>query len=127
MKKSANESMKNKNKKHIGSALLFILFSWFFVFGLSVKWNWQEVKLTDQEKNQAIEDRKRLVELEMELITELARMEKEITGAVDYYNHLRNRKSCVEYKNRLYSEGQGYDMVSNVECGKPYKLELSFQ
>ncbi len=77
-KKSANESMANKNKKHIGGVLLFVIIVFISAFSFSVYGNWERKPITDDERIKTIEDRKRLVELETELITELIRMEQEI-------------------------------------------------
>ena len=81
---SANESMAQKNSKHIGGVLVFIVIVFISAFSFSVYWNWERKPITDDERVKTIEDRKRLVELETELKTELIRMEQEIKGAVDY-------------------------------------------
>jgi hypothetical protein len=67
-----------------------------------------------------------LVDVDLELQSELLRIENEIRWLADYYDHLKNRKNCVDFKNKLYSEWQDYEVVNNVACGSDYKLQISF-
>ena len=74
-----------------------------------------------------VDDRYRLIKLDSDLIMEIKDTEQVINQEVDRINEMRKRKRCIEKKQRLYSDGNGFDVVSKFVCDDNYKkLQVVF-
>ena len=72
-------------------------------------------------KDETINDRKRLVEVETNLIIEIEQYRKTIKEDIEKYNSLNKRKKCIEDKNQSYSQGKTFEEVSKFVCNDDYK------
>ncbi len=99
---SANESMANKNSKHIGGVLVFIIVIFISLFSFSVYGNWERKPITEDEAIEINKDRMRLIQKETDLEIDLGRLEHEIRLKINEYNQKLTEKICATEKNNLY-------------------------
>lgn len=109
--------MKKKNLL-ILACLIVSIICWSF----EVEAFWKNIFSNETEKHQTIEDRKRLVELEIQLMSELDSLQLRINSDVEEFNKLSKRKKCVEDKNIAYSKWKPFSEVSNFKCLKDFKM-----
>jgi len=99
------------------SVLVLTIICW----SLETKAFWENVFSDNTEKEQTINDRKRLVELEVNTMIEVIDTRIILENNVKTFNELSKRKKCIEDKNKSYSQGKTFEEVSKFVCNDDYK------